>query len=250
MFPAPSLLVQDVRLDVKAKFLGNVQHGTEFQLRTIGSYVSEDDEVLTTIDYQTGVGRKDRVQLGTKAVCVLVRWKDFGPPPSPSDPPIRNRHPLAHFMLCPKYSFFYSLFQPTILETERDKPLYDVHLEWAEGLERLSKAKEEDKGDLLGRFVQGGNPLLGMHAVHLIARLYPEKAQKNFKDWIVLPKVLPEVRLTIDYELTLKERKAWLESDVRRKWVSMLEEEDPTAMEGTNLVGFHKRVLPMWLSED
>lgn len=243
-----ALAVTRVFYDHKAKGL---KKGLTFPHRSQGVQPRKDAKSLSILGFDRGTFSKNIAEHGTKVICVVIEAKDFGPPPPDPDYPIYEQYPIEQFMLCPKYSIFYVFFEPVIFETSVYKDLYEMHVEWAHAIKVGSQIT--DKKNLfttLEEWAKGSNPLLGIHAIHLIARWFPDKIAKHYEEWILAPGLLPEVKLAIDQELCTKRGKNWGESEKREQWIAFLQSENPTTVEGTDLVNFFHRASGYWIKRN
>lgn len=247
-YPLPNLLVQDIILSIKDIYYGeDIKIGSEFRYASHGMKARKDLSDLTTLGFDYDTGNKEVMKKDIELICLVIQAKNFGPPPANG---IQNQFPMEHFMKCPKYSIFYVLFEPLIFETERHPGYYKVHSEWANALKRFEAVEKEDRLKELVAFVEGKNPLLAVHGVHLLARFYPQEIEPRFVPWLLSGKLTPEACLAIDQELCLKNGQEWGDSDKRETFETYLQKLNPITMEGTELVQFYRRVAPRWFSPE
>ncbi|TLD72750.1 hypothetical protein FEM03_01360 [Phragmitibacter flavus] len=222
----------------------------EFSLVPHGMEPRADVANITTLGFEDRFYQKDLAQVGKKLICFVVTAKEFGPEPPSKEHPIYDQYPIEKFTLCPKASIFHVLFKPVIFENDVHPGLYNLHLDWAESLRRYDQTPEDLRLKMLENYVRSNNPILGIHAVHLMARFFPAEAAKHFKDWLLAPAMLPEVRLALNQELCLKHGKGWLESQQHQQLVALLERDRPVTVEGTDLVRFLQRATGYWILDE
>ena len=228
----------------------DVAVGDRFKLLSHSVQPLEDEDGLTILGYHDGIFEKRTVPIGKELICLVVKAKEFSPDEkAPEKPMMHVHHSLEHFLLCPKYSVFYSLFEPMLIKREGFKEWYQIHVEWAEEISAYQHLPKSKRLKILREWIEGENPLLAVHAVHLTAREFPAVALRMFPEGVNSSNLKGVVRVAMDQELYLNMRSDWLNTQARANFLSWLETKPSEDSTGLNLYHRHEYAMGMMQHE-